>query len=730
MTFKMKQLFLLLLILTINIVVFQCLNPGGNNVVTTGGSEVWGKVVNDSGKAVSHVVVKLYEKNGEKLWDEPARVDTTDVNGKYLFKDVSVGFYVVQGFDTVSGSNTTFLHRGIEHDTSNKHSTDLKTDTLRLPGKLLVILKNAPGKFDGKTGYLPGAPYFTIAINDTLRLHNVACGKYICKFEQVEGYEPVVTDSFLISSGNQTVITIDLKIDHNGPPPAPQNLKFIGIIDTILGKAVLIWDSVKVSDLKTYVVYRGINADVLELLHSTVKTIDTVDLIVDTSGTVVTNYFQVEAKDNGGNESSSDTIIHIDAPSPQIVKTQISKTIVSPHAPLLYIGDTARIIVSLKNAGRIIDSVTWALGKSDSIVKKVRFGGTTQQCSDTMIMVWKDSSMKTWYISAYDNSGSKVSIVEQVNGLGYQPDTWQIFQAPNPKSKQALTVVSDGKTIFLLGGYTSKITEPGQTGVKTGTDTITYFSPDSFDGYHYAKMRSPHHYHSSVLYNGKIYSIGGIVGKKCFSTIEMFDPVTNLSVTVDTLPYVRYSASVVVYGSSFIITGGIFKPHPDSTYSITGLIDKYDVSLLAKGVEPLSTLGTMFNARKNHSSVVCGSKLVIMGGYDSTEQSIIRDVESMDLETNAQEVLTSMNTARSFFAAAAISDKVYVFGGWGDDSKGLKTVETYDMKKPSGWKFVSSMKNERCLMGAVVFNNKIYLAGGATNNNGTETDSTISIYNP
>lgn len=725
MTLKMKQLFLLLLVLTVNLLLQHC--NGGSEV--WGKSEVSGRVVDTNGDAVSNVIIKLYPNNGKLLEESSASVKSTNKNGEYSFEDVPSGSYIVHGIDSSSGSVVEFLRRNVDHDTT-KGNTDLKNDTLKHPGKIRVILKNANGKFNGSTGYIPNTPYFYHVVKDTLNIPRVARGKYICEFEQVYGFSPVLTDSFSISPDSQTVIEIDVKIDPDSPVPVPKNLTSKGIIDTVLGKVILKWDSVEVSDLKTYVVYRGINEDVMSELHTTGRTVDTIDLIVDTSGIVVTNYFKVKAKDNVGNESSADTIISVDAPSPMSVKTQISKTIVSPHAPKLFIGDTARIIVSLKNAGRIIDSVTWALGRSDSIVKTVRFGGNTHLCSDTMIMVWKDSSTKTWYISAYDNSGSKVSIVEQLYGSGIAPDTWQIFQAPNPKSKQALTVVSDGKTVFLLGGYTSKITEPGQSAVKTGTDTITYFSPDSFDGYHYAKMRSSHHYHSSVLYNGKIYSIGGIVGKKCFSTIEMFDPVTNLSVTVDTLPYVRYSASVVVYGSSFIITGGIFKPHPDSTYSITGLIDKYDVSLLAKGVEPLSTLGTMFNARKNHSSVVCGSKLIIMGGYDTTEETILRDVESMDLETNAQEVLTSMNTARSFFAAAAISDKVYVFGGWGDDSKGLKTVETYDMKKPSGWKFVSSMKNERCLMGAVVYNNKIYLAGGATNNNGTETDSTISIYNP
>ncbi len=726
MTFKMKQLLLLLLVLTVNLLVSQC---------NTGGSEVWGlhgTVVNDNGNTVAGVIVKLYLNNDEILGDTSSLVTTTNKNGEYTFKDVPSGSYVVQGTNSLSGSVTEFLRRGVEYDAENGDK-DLKNDTLKHPGSLRVILKNAPPKLVGKTGFIPGTPYFSHVDNDILEIPRVARGKYICKIESPEKYLQVVTDSFTIEPDLQTVIEVQLEIDPNAEVPVPENLKLFGIVDTLLGKAVIQWDSVKVSDLKTYVVFRGINEDALLELHTTGRTVDTVDLIVDTTGKVVTNFFQIKARDSSNNLSLGDAIINIDAPSPKILKTQITATLLTPHS-ILFIGDTARIIITVENKGRLIDSVTWAFGDSNSIIKTVHFDGATHLYCDTMIMVWKDSSEKIWYISAYDNSGSKESIVQQVKGSEmHEPNTWQIFQTPNPKVKQALTAVSDGKRIYLMGGYSEKISNPGQRPRLIGSDTITFFSPDSFDGYHYAKMNLPRYYHSSVFYNGKIYSIGGMVNQLSFSTIEMFDPVTNQSVTVDTLPYIRFSASVAVYGNSFIISGGDFLPNPDSDERrITGLIEKYDLSLLEKGGEPLSTLGTMLIPRKNHSTVVCGSKLFIMGGYDSNEESTLNDVESMDLETNAQAVLASMSNARSLFAAVTISDKIYVFGGWGNDGTGLKTVETYDTKKPSGWKFVKEMKNKRYWMAATVHKNKIYLAGGTTitSDGRTELDSTISIYNP
>lgn len=730
MTFKMKQLSLLLLILTINLLVNQCQPNGGPNVVNNGGSEVWGKVVNDSGKAVSGVTVKLYEKNGDKLGDAPTRVDTTSKDGTYSFKDVNTGSYVLQGIDTITGSRPQFLRRGIEHDKTNENGTDLKNDTLKLPGKLLVILKNAaPGDFDGKTGYIPVTPYFSHLNNDTLRIPNIARGKYIFKIEQVTGYSPVVTDSFLIRPDSQTVVTIDLKIDPNGLPPAPKNLKFIGIIDTLLGKAVLMWDSVKVSDLKTYAVYRGINEDAMEELHTTVRTVDTVDLIVDTSGKMVTNYFQVRARDSAGNVSAVDTIIHFNVPSPRIVKTLISDTLLTPHGANLFVGDTARIAINMENRGRLIDSVTWALGNADSIVKVTNCGGKSP-CRDTMIFVWNDSSDKVWFITAYDNSGAKTTCVKKVTGSGmYPPNTWQIYPARIPTPRQYLNLISYGGSIYSIGGCRI---DP-RLGKRVASDVIESFSPDSNTSFKSAKMKTARYFHSSFVYNNKIYSLGEFPQGKV-SSLEMFDPVTQQSTIVATFPYVRFGCSVLIVGEKCYMVGGTIISDTNDISLInsvpTGSIDAFTVPVTAQGELSIEHVGDLIVPRSNHTAVVYNGQIFVMGGI-GTSLFTLSDVERFDLSSGMQTELQSLKSARCHFSAVEISGKVFVFGGWVSTDQYLNSVEMLDLTSQAGWSTLKAMNKARYEMSAVAHNGKVYMMGGTVLSNGsTEVDTTISIYYP
>jgi hypothetical protein len=729
MTFKMKQLLLLLLVLSVNLLLQHC----------NGGSEVWGKaevsgrVVDANGNAVSGVTVKLYPNDGKLLQESSASVKTTSKNGEYSFEDVPSGSYVVQGIDSLSGSVVEFLRRNIDHD-SAKGKTDLKNDTLKHPGKLRVILKNALGNFNGSNGYIPNTPYFYHVVYDTLNIPRIARGKYICEFERVSGFSPVVTDSFQVSPDSQTIISIDVKIDPNGPPPAVKNLIHVGIIDTVLGKAVLKWDTVKVSDLKTYVVYRGINENSLQVLHTTVNTIDTVDLIIDTSGNVVTNYFQVKAKD-GGNESPVDTIIRIDAPSPKIVKTQITATLIIPHEKL-FIGDTARVVITLKNDRRLIDSVTWTLGKSDSIVETVRFGGKSQ-CSDTMTFVWNDSLDKKWHITAYDNSGSKDSIVQNVNGSGmYRPDTWLISSVRLPTSRQYLNLVSDGVTLYSIGGC-REVVDPRQVGkvIRVGSDMIELFSPDSNAPFKSSKMKTARYYHSSFIYNKKIYSLGGFPQKNNVSSLEMFDPVTQQSTIVATFPYVRFGCTVSIVGEKCYMVGGtIISDTNDININngvITGSIDAFTIPVAAQGKLSIEHVGDLIVPRSNHAAVVYNGQILVMGGV-GTSLFTLSDVEQFELSSGMQIVLGSMKSRRCHFSAVEISGKVFVFGGWVSEGQYLSSVEILDLTSQVEWNnTMRAMNKARYGMSAVAHNGKVYMMGGTVFSNGsTEVDTTISIYYP
>jgi hypothetical protein len=730
----MKQLFLLIFILTINLLLLRC--GGDSPVVTTGGSEVWGKVVDDNDEGIPDVSVKLYS-NSEEYQNDSAiykkdsaiSVVLTNQYGEYHFNDPNSGLYSIAGFDMPSGR--VFLRRGIEYDSGKK--VKLPDDTLKTAGELLVIFNGADKEeLDQIPGIISGTPYSGKINNDSLLIQGIVPGSYQCKaaVHWAGGrFLPVTTSFFQIQSGQRTVIIVNLEVNTAGKPPAPENLTIISM-DTLNGTVVLKWDSVRVGDLIGYRIYRGTNTNAMDPVKLDIhNTFDTVPMVIDSTGKSIENYFQVVSVDSTIEEGKSTPIIVI-APSPQIIKTVISDTLVIPHGTI-YIGDTVAIVVSFQNSGRLIDSIKWAVEKTDSVILGKSFGGV-HRCVDTMRFVWKDSTAKTWYITAFDNSGATITTVKRVTGTGmYAPDTWQIFPAKLPKARQFLTAVSDGMRIYAIGGVEEKYNYSSLKTVPLTSNVIESFTSDSSLSFQTSKMYSQRCYHSSVFCDGKIFSFGGMTTeRKNVSTIEMYDPVTGQSKIIDSLPYVRYGASMSVNDTKIVMVGGIIVRDMDT--AVTGSIDLYDITKMGKGSEALSHYGELLIPRTNHSAVIRNEQVYIIGGVDSSTSNILDDVEMFDLSTGSQTIIQSMNEKRSHFSAVIVEDRIFAFGGLLDLSTYLNSVEVMDLKTPVGWEFVNQMNHAKSGMATVVYNGTVFMVGGnVVNQNGKiELDSTINVYYP
>jgi N-acetylneuraminic acid mutarotase len=722
--FKMRQLFLYLFILTINLLLLHC---GGGDLA--GGSEVWGRVASAEISGVPDVTVKLYQNDGEYLKDSAIEITTTDKNGIYYFNDIKPGSYAISGIDRLS--KQVFFRTNIDY---NSVSVEL-CDTLKLAGELLLRFKGMGDvSLTGIVGFIPGTPYFNFVEYDSLLIVNMAPGSYECKVAvQTVGFLPVITSRFQIEPGKKTIIEIILENDPSKELPVPKNLALEGIIDTLSGKAILKWDTVKVSDLKGYQIYRGTHPDsITSLVRSTKNTFDTVDLVVDTTGKSINNYFQVRSVDTLGNLSYVGSYVTVSAPSPLTVKTIISDTLIGTHGSL-YMGDTAVIVITGKNGGRLIDSITWAIGKQDSVILKKACGGV-HQFVDTMKFVWKDSLAKTWYISAVDNSGAVVTVVKRVVGSGmYPPDTWQILPAKLSMGRQFLTVVTDGIKIYTFGGYQETIDLRSHIKKRKPFDLIESFCPDSNSSFITGKMKISRYSHSSVFYNGKIYSIGGDSPSNKVFSIEVYDPVTQQSTIIGTLPYIRFGSSVLVVGNEIIMVGGSIISDTISMRSyVTGSIDEINISTAQQGKIEVHHLGDLLIPRSDHSAVVYNDQIIVMGGLDTNSSSSLANVECFNPVANTHALLPDLKVPRCQFSTAVVNEKLFVFGGCVTDTKYLNSVEALDLENPSGWQILHNMAKARYGMATVVHNGKIFMMGGTVINNdgSTETDTTINIYYP
>ena len=96
-----------------------------------------------------------------------------------------------------------------------------------------------------------------------------------------------------------------------------------------------------------------------------------------------------------------------------------------------------------------------------------------------------------------------------------------------------------------------------------------------------------------------------------------------------------------------------------------------------------------------------GGKIYVTGGVERGNS--VSSVCVYDPQADAWTQLASMGTSRNSHAAAAVGDKLYIFGGYGAASGGcLDTVEVYDPASDS-WVQGTSLASKRDCLVAVAF---------------------------
>lgn len=165
--------------------------------------------------------------------------------------------------------------------------------------------------------------------------------------------------------------------------------------------------------------------------------------------------------------------------------------------------------------------------------------------------------------------------------------------------------------------------------------------------------------------NGKIYAIGGTVGRSGLpvATVEEYDPATNVWAIRASMPTARI-----------------------------------------------------------HVGVAAGNngKIYAIGGYDNQTLTAFDTVEEYDPVANTWTTRASMPTARGHLAVATAADgKIYAVGGYRADTGALAAVEEYDPATDT-WRACDSMPTLRFgLAVAIPSNGKIYAIGGFTANYAT-----------
>jgi N-acetylneuraminic acid mutarotase len=223
----------------------------------------------------------------------------------------------------------------------------------------------------------------------------------------------------------------------------------------------------------------------------------------------------------------------------------------------------------------------------------------------------------------------------------------------------------------------------------------------------------PRRYHTAQSFEEKIYIIGGVVAGPRFSQImttrlERYDPKTNEVKKLAPLPTPRGKPASVIYNGKIYVIGGsiikdvvqIDKKYFDERayYYFTGIVEIYDIAANKW------TSGSNKPTPSECDAVLYNGKIYAIGGYNGLPQNTF---EVYDLAADRWEKLPDLPFTISAHHAAVLNDKIYTFGDYYD----LNRVCQYDFG--TGQWSILNTNFERSRHNAVVAcGDAIYIIGG------------------
>src|SRR5689334_22141538 len=181
--------------------------------------------------------------------------------------------------------------------------------------------------------------------------------------------------------------------------------------------------------------------------------------------------------------------------------------------------------------------------------------GSTAAAYELDLRSGKSKALPDMHVQVHDTAGARVGSRTLVIGGGnaaeqdvvqaWNGDAWSTI-GHIPQARSDLSVVSVGRSVFVLGGYSGR----------TVAEADILASDDGRSWKSIGRLETPVRYAASAVARGRIWLFGGERAGQMQGAIQEVDPASGRTTVVGQLRAPVGHASAVVLGSRILVAGG------------------------------------------------------------------------------------------------------------------------------------------------------------------------------
>lgn len=288
---------------------------------------------------------------------------------------------------------------------------------------------------------------------------------------------------------------------------------------------------------------------------------------------------------------------------------------------------------------------------------------------------------------------------------------WETLQAKGkPTARHEAALVSFKGKLLLIGGR--RINPVDVFDISTNTWTARSETPLEL------------HHFQAVPYQDRVYLMGAMTGNYPRETplekIVVYHPSTDKFSFVHSIPESRRrgGAGAVLYNDKIYVVGGITNGHVDGYQP---WLDEYDPKTGNWRVLPDAP-----HARDHFQAVVIGDRLYSVGGRTTSQATkqvfelTVPEVDVFDFKTGKwldEATCPDLPTGRAGNMAVAVGGRLVVGGGESQQATAHADVEVYDPASKK-WDAAPKLNRGRHGSGFAIIDEHLYTASGSGNRGG------------